>query len=453
MQDKGSASVPIRVLPSEDVDSWLAQLNGNSRRWVQANGFTAGKAGHCLIPGSEGELEQIVCAIEDDPNTWSIAQLARQLPPGNYHLTEDFDAQTRRKLALGFLLASYQFGRYRKAKNNWPTLSTGNKDDDATIRVTGRAAFLVRDLVNTPAQDLGPVQLGESLHSLADEFGGSFEKVVGAELLEQNFPAIHAVGRAAEQLPSLLKLHWGDDGDPLVILVGKGVCFDSGGLDIKSATGMRLMKKDMGGAAHAMGVARLIMEQRLPIQIKVLIPAVENAIAGNAYRPGDVISTRAGLSVEIGNTDAEGRVVLADALKLASEFRPELIVDFATLTGAARIALGPDLPPLFCNRDELAQDLLAASNAVDDPLWRMPLHHNYNKMIKGNVADLCNVADSPMGGCITAALFLEHFVDPDIPWCHIDTFAWNPNSQPGRPKGGEAQGMRGVFEYLRRRYS
>ena len=247
-------------------------------------------------------------------------------------------------------------------------------------------------------------------------------------------------------------MEWGQPHDPLLALCGKGVCFDTGGLNLKPAAGMRVMKKDMGGAAHAMGVARLIMEQQLPIRLQVIIPAVENAIAGNAYRPGDIISTRAGLSVEIGNTDAEGRIVLADALQLASESRPQLIIDFATLTGAARIALGPDLPPLFCNRDAVAQDLLAAAASVDDPLWRMPLHQNYNKMIKSSLADLCNVGDSPMGGCITAALFLEHFVAPDSPGCHIDTYAWNRVSQPGRPKGGEAQGMRAVFEYLQSRY-
>lgn len=272
MQDKPSTSVPVRVLRKQAFDSWLEHLDGKSRRWVQANGFTAESGSHCLVPGSEGQLEQVVCGIEEDPGIWAIAQMAQQLPAGRYHLADDCDSDTRRKLALGFHLACYEFDRYRGARSDWPTLSTGNADDDANNLITGQAVFQVRDLVNTPTEDLGPEQLGESLRAMAREFGGSFEMVEGEALLKQNFPAVHAVGRAAAQRPRLLTLEWGKSDDPLVVLVGKGVCFDSGGLDIKSAVGMRLMKKDMGGAAHVMGLARMIMEQRLPLMIKVVIP-------------------------------------------------------------------------------------------------------------------------------------------------------------------------------------
>jgi leucyl aminopeptidase len=327
-----------------------------------------------------------------------------------------------------------------------------DEDIDAQVRSLCAAQNLVRDLVNTPTEHMGPSELADAVTREADRFGASTSFVKGDELLTSNFPAVHAVGRASSRAPRLLELTWGDESAPVLALVGKGVCFDTGGLDLKSAAGMLLMKKDMGGAAHALALASLVMEQRLPVCLKLLIPAVENSVSGNAYRPGDVVPTRKGLSVEIGNTDAEGRVVLADALAYACEQSPDLVIDFATLTGAARIALGADLPPLFSNHDEVAAGIQSAGEEVEDPLWTMPLYQPYRKQIESPVADLNNTGKSPYGGCITAALFLEHFVEPEIPWVHIDTFAWNQSNRPGRPQGGEALGLRAVYRYLQKRY-
>jgi leucyl aminopeptidase len=313
--------------------------------------------------------------------------------------------------------------------------------------------FLTRDLVNTPTEHLGPEQLAEAVVAEAARFDARCRVITGEELLTGNFPAIHAVGRASASAPRLVELSWGDAHAPLLALVGKGVCFDSGGLDLKNASGMALMKKDMGGAAHALALARLVMEHALPVRLLVLIPAVENSVSGNAYRPGDVIATRKGLSVEIGNTDAEGRVVLSDALAYACEHEPDLIIDFATLTGAARVALGADLPPLFSNRREVAQAIQQAGDEIEDPLWTMPLYQPYVEQIKSPIADLNNSSKSPYGGCITAALFLEQFVTRDTPWVHIDTFAWNQSNRSGRPEGGEALGLRAAFRFLQSRYA
>jgi leucyl aminopeptidase len=326
------------------------------------------------------------------------------------------------------------------------------EDIDAEVRSLCAAQCLVRDLVNTPTEHMGPQQLADVVLAQADDFEAEYESMCGDDLLTRNFPAIHAVGRASDRAPRLVALHWGDEDAPLVALVGKGVCFDTGGLDLKPAAGMALMKKDMGGAAHALALARLVMEARLPVRLLLLIPAVENAVSGNAYRPGDVIETRKGLSVEIGNTDAEGRVILSDALAYACEHEPELVIDFATLTGAARIALGADLPPLFSNRDDVAYAIQKAGDEVEDPLWTMPLYRPYRKLIESPIADISNMGKSSFGGCITAALFLEHFVEEDVPWVHIDTFAWNQADRPARPQGGEALGLRAVFRYLQSRF-
>jgi leucyl aminopeptidase len=315
------------------------------------------------------------------------------------------------------------------------------------------AQALVRDLVNTPTEDMGPAQLADAATREADRFHAQVDIIQGEDLLSENYPAIHAVGRASDREPRLISLTWGDRDAPVLALVGKGVCFDTGGLNLKPAAGMLTMKKDMGGAAHVIALARLVMQYKLPVRLMVLIPAVENSVSGNAYRPGDVIHTRKGLTIEIGNTDAEGRVVLADGLAYACEHSPDLVIDFATLTGAARIALGADLPPVFSNHLEIANGIADAGQRVEDPLWVMPLHQPYKKLIKSEIAHLNNISKSSYGGCITAALFLEHFVEPEIPWVHIDTFAWNQSARPGRPAGGEALGLRAVFNYLRDRYA
>jgi len=307
----------------------------------------------------------------------------------------------------------------------------------------------VRDLVNTPAEDMGPEHLSDIAREQAELFGGEFDEWVGDELLAQNFPAIHAVGRASQKPPRLIEINWGNPKHPRLAIVGKGVCFDTGGYDIKTAEGMRLMKKDMGGAAHAIALARLVMQRKLPVRLHMLVPAVENMIGGNAYRPGDVVRTRKGLTIEIGNTDAEGRVILCDALTYAVEQKPKTVIDFATLTGAARVALGPELPALFCNDEALAKRLIAAADEVGDPIWRMPLWRNYRRLFDSDIADFNNSGRAGYAGAVVAALFLDYFIPDNVAWAHFDTFAWNDVSRPGRPTGGEALGLRAVFQAIR----
>jgi leucyl aminopeptidase len=331
-------------------------------------------------------------------------------------------------------------------------LVTPDGTDASIVQAFADATALVRDLINAPPNELGPTALSAAAKAVADQFGATFKETVGDDLLTNNYPAIHAVGRAAEDAPRLIEISWGSPDLPTVALVGKGVCFDSGGLDIKSAAGMKLMKKDMGGSAHVLGIAHCVMAMGLKVHLKVLIPAVENAIAGNAMRPGDVVATRAGITVEIGNTDAEGRVILADALTRAGEASPEVVIDCATLTGAARVALGTELPALFCNNDTFADEILAAGQNANDPLWRMPLWPGYRKMIEGKVADITNSPDGGYAGAITAALFLERFAPADAAWAHTDIMAWNLSSKPGRPEGGEAMGMRAFVGALVTRY-
>jgi len=390
--------------------------------------------------------------MADEGWLYQLAELPKTLPFGNYRLVSVWTSEQRTQASLGWGLSSYKFDRYVKNKKDQPVLCL--EDDIAgTVEKAFDAQSLVRDLVNTPTEDMGPSELADALVSVGDEFDASVEIVLGQDLLSENFPAIHAVGRAADRAPRFVKLTWGERDAPVLALVGKGVCFDTGGLNLKSAAGMILMKKDMGGAAHVIALARLVMQYKLPVRLMVLIPAVENSVSGNAYRPGDVIHTRKGLTVEIGNTDAEGRVVLADGLAYACEHNPDLVIDFATLTGAARIALGADLPPIFSNHLEIAHAIAEAGDRVEDPLWVMPLHQPYKKLIKSEIAHLNNVSKSSYGGCITAALFLEHFVTPETPWVHIDTFAWNQANRPGRPAGGEALGLRAVFDFLQERYA
>ncbi|MGB1027327.1 MAG: leucyl aminopeptidase family protein, partial [Rhodospirillaceae bacterium] len=407
-----------------------------------------------------------------------FAAAASGAPKGTYRIDPGLmpDGWTN-EVALAWSLADYRFDRYRKSPSTGSDSATDTEAKDQkqpqtpkakliwpegadreAVRRLDRAERLVRDLVNTPAEDMGPQELTDVTAEIADRHGAALRVTMGDGLLRAGFPMIHAVGRASDRPPRLIDLKWGDPGDPAVTLVGKGVCFDSGGLDIKPAAGMRLMKKDMGGAAHALALAELIMDSELPIRLRLLIPAVDNAISGNAFRPGDILRSRKGLSVEIGNTDAEGRLVLADALACAAEGidspprKPELILDCATLTGAARVALGPDLPALYCSDDHLAHDLLQAAQTHRDPLWLMPLHAGYRRMIESKVADLNNAPDGPFAGSITAALFLKAFVPDEIPWVHLDVYAWNPRATPGRSEGGAAQGLRTLFETIRSRF-
>mgnify|MGYP001828625568 FL=1 len=446
-----SDGIPLYPVSSSNFEQWLTNLPGLQQKWLKAAGFNA-KAGElCSLPDANGELHGYAFGMADEGWLYQLAPLPAKLPTGRYRLVSDWGRGQRLQAGLGWGLACYQFDLYRDPQREMPELAL---EDDIAVDA-GRllaAQSLVRDLVNTPTEDMGPEQLAAAMRSEADEFDASMTVVQGVELLNSNFPAIHVVGRASDREPRLLKMEWGDDEHPLLALCGKGVCFDTGGLNLKPGSGMALMKKDMGGSAHVLALARLIMQAGLPVRLLVLIPAVENSVSGNAYRPGDVIPTRKGLSVEIGNTDAEGRVVLADALAYACESEPDLVIDFATLTGAARVALGTDIPPVFSNNIDIAKQMMAAGEEEEDPLWVMPLYQPYKELLKSPIADLNNMASTPFGGCITAALFMEHFVTEATDWVHIDTWAWNQGNRPGRPAGGEAEGLRAVFRYLKDRY-
>ena len=439
----------IVFLQPEQYRDWLAAQPEACRNWLHSQQFTAQAGSFVLLPDAQGHWQRVL-AICAGNEPYAIAHLPSLLPAGHYHRcprsTANLDADN---LALGWGLGAYRFDRY----THKPAAAQlhGISAQAGTLAVL-EASCLVRDWINTPTEDMGPEHLQAILFEMATRFGARASALIGEQLLAEGFPTIHAVGRASHRAPRLLRLDWGDAAHPHVVLCGKGVCFDTGGLDIKAADGMRNMKKDMGGAAHALALARVLMQQGLPIRLSVLIPAVENAIAGNAFRPGEIITTRKGLRIEVDNTDAEGRLVLADALALASELKPDLIMDFATLTGAARIALGPDLPVLFCNREDLAADYLAAGNAQHDPLWRLPLWQPYLAYLKSNVADLANSGASKMAGCMTAALFLQRFVDPAIAWSHVDVYSWNDGERPGKPAGGDAQGLRAAFALLQSKY-
>ena len=405
-------------------------------------GFEA-KAGQIAwLPGGA----EVLVGAGDGTDPMIAGDLAHRLPERGFRLGNDTLDPSDWCLAWG--LGAYRFRRYRKPTREPATLIWPDGVDRSTITATLEATYLTRDLINTPANDMGPLELAEAAVGLADAFGATCEVIEGDALATANYPMIHAVGRASANAPRLIDLRWGDPAAPTVTLVGKGVCFDTGGLDLKSAANMLLMKKDMGGAAHVLGLARLIMATGLKVRLRVLVPAVENAVSGNAFRPSDILNSRKGLTVEIGNTDAEGRLVLADALTEASADRPDLLIDFATLTGAARVALGTDVPALFANDDGLAGDFATAAEAARDPLWRLPLWGPYNDLLKSDVADISNTGSTPFGGAITAALFLQRFVGNGIKWAHIDLMAWNRSAKPGHPKGGEAMGLRAAYRLI-----
>ena len=441
-------ATPILATDAKRLPKLKEKLTPAQRRWVEASGFEARAHTHCAVPGAKGDIDLVLVGVRDADDPWALASLPLKLAPGRYALGKGPVTIGEDHAAYGWSLGSYQFTRYKKARRKPADLDLAPSAKVADALGLAEAVKLVRDLVNTPAEDMGPAELSDVVREQADRFGAEFDEWVGEELLAQNFPAIHAVGRAAKKEPRLLELNWGNAKHPRLAIVGKGVCFDTGGLDIKGAEGMRLMKKDMGGAAHAIALASLVMQRKLPYRLQLLVPAVENAISGNAYRPGDVIRTRRGHTIEIGNTDAEGRVVLADALAYAAEDKPALVIDFATLTGAARVALGPELPALFANDEKLAAKLVAAGEAVEDPVWRMPLWRNYRRFFESDVADFNNSGKGGFAGAIVAALFLEHFVPETTPWAHFDTYAWNDISRPGRPLGGEAMGLRAALKAL-----
>jgi len=444
-----AAAIPLIALTEDALPEWLAGQADEVCNRLAASDFKAAAGTWCQITGADGRVERVVAGLgEEAADVWAWAAFPDALPGGTYQIAGEADDAISGLAALGWMLGAYVFDRYKSDDGKTVACLVWPDCDRGAVSGAANATYLVRDLVNTPASDMGPEELAAAARGLAERHGADFRVVVDEALLAENFPAIHAVGRASDRRPRLIDFRWGDADAPKLTLVGKGVCFDSGGLNLKSAAGMKLMKKDMGGAAQVLGLASMVMAANLPVRLRVLIPAVENSVSGNALRPLDVIATRNGKTVEIGNTDAEGRVVLADGLAAASEENPDLIIDCATLTGAARVALGTDLPALFCNDDGLAQALLRHCEDEGDPLWRMPLWRGYRKQVDGKVADLTNAPEGGYGGAITAALFLESFVGPGIPWMHVDLMAWNAVSRPGRPEGGDAMGMRSLFAFL-----
>ena len=449
-------AVPIAQIAPKSFAGWLKAAPARLKRWARAMNFQAEAGAVLPLPGSDGRIARVLFVQADDASPWDYARLPDKLPPRTYRLERDPAPAAANAMALGWALAAYEFGRYRgkNKKSSGAVLVWPKTADRAAVTRAAEATHLVRNLVNAPANDMGPGDLAQAARALARRHHARMTEIVGAALLKKGYPAVHAVGRAAtsERAPRLIDLAWGRAGAPRVTLVGKGVCFDTGGLDLKPSANMKLMKKDMGGAAHALGLAHMVMAAKLDVRLRVLIPAVENSVSSDAMRPLDVVRTRKGLTVEIGNTDAEGRVILADALAEASRERPALIVDFATLTGAARVALGTELPALFCNDESVSEALLAAGKTVADPLWRLPLWAPYGRQIEGKTADLTNAPEGGFAGAITAALFLERFVEASIPWAHLDLMAWNTSSSPGRPEGGEAMGMRALFALLAERF-
>ena len=460
-RDDGSCR-PLWLVTETEGDRWLERVPAADRAaalaWTRAHAFR-GERGRVLgLPRANGELGGAALGLGRlaslaELNPTHLLAAAERLPAGAFRIAETLSTASATAAALGFALGRYRFDRYRQkgvATSAAVLLMPPAAEREQVLRLAAADA-LARDLINTPAEDMGPAQLGAAVARVARRYGASCGEVVGDELLTAGFPAIHAVGRAASRAPRLIELRHGSSG-PRVTLVGKGVCFDTGGLDLKPSSGMALMKKDMGGAACALALAQLVMDAALKVQLRLLIPALENNVAGNSYRPGDVLQTRKGLTVEVTNTDAEGRLVLADALAYADEEPPELLIDLATLTGAARVALGPELPALYSGSDALAADLLAAGRAVCDPMWQMPLWTPYEEDFGSKVADLANSAASPFAGSVVAALFLRRFVSETTPWLHLDIYAWNGKDRPGRPVGAEAHAVRALYAFLDARY-
>jgi len=452
--DDGKAAIALWPVARSALRTWRADRDAGWQAWLDRSAFAADLGSFVVLPDDGGAPGAVVVGLGDSPSLWSWAALQATLPAGVYAVASPLDAAAATEAALGWALGAYAYARYRLAPSarETPLLRPPRGADVERVRRTVEATFLARDLINCPASELGPSQLAEAAAELGRRHGATISVTVGADLLARNFPAIYAVGAAALDPPRLIDLRWGDPARPKVTLVGKGVCFDSGGLNVKSLESMRLMKKDMGGAAVVLGLASMVMDARLPVRLRVLIPAVENAISAGSYRPGDVVRTRKGLTIEIVNTDAEGRVILADALAEADSEAPDLLIECSTLTGAAKLALGNEVGSMFTPDDTLAAELQAGSMRVHDPLWRMPLWASYRKRIESHVADLANMADGNYAGAITAALFLESFIERTRSWVHLDMFAWNDRAVPGRPVGGEATGMRALYELLDSRF-
>lgn len=444
-----AACVPVHAVTTSTLKALCASLPPVAAAFVSASGFNGKPGDHVLVPG-EGGIAAVLFGLAEDAGALAAGRLPTILPPGDYRLGEGFKDRAAATLAWG--LGAYRFERYRVPGKTVPRLKIDAALDAAAIRREVAAVALARDLVNTPANDLGPAELAAAIRAAVAPFGAEVKEIIGDDLLTSNFPLIHAVGNGSDRAPRLLDVTWGDPTHPKVTIVGKGVVFDTGGLDIKPDTGMLLMKKDMGGAANALALATLIMGAGLPVRLRLIVPVVENAISGRAFRPGDIFPSRKGLSVEIGNTDAEGRLILADALALADEEAPDLLIDMATLTGAARVALGPDVPPFYTHDDVFAAQLQETSLAIADPLWRLPLWKPYESLLDSRQADTNNVTSGGFAGSITAALFLAKFVAAARTWVHIDIYAWTPAEKPGKPYGGEAQAIRALLRVIAERY-
>lgn len=449
-----AATVPVTPIAADGLTAWCNSADPIQTAWLKAAGFKAKPGQTCLVPDGKGRLARVLLGVETIARTgvWDFADLPASLPAGRYAVDADMTADDATRAALGWALATYRFTRYTEMPAPEAELVWPKGADRSHVQQAAEAAALARDLINTPGSDLGPTALAKAAKTLAKAHKAAVSVIVGDQLLKKNYPSIHAVGRGAVDAPRLIDIVWGDAKHPKVTLVGKGVCFDTGGYDLKPAAGMLMMKKDMGGSAQVLALASMIMAAKLPVRLRVLVPAVMNMVSGNAFLPMDVIKTRKGTTVEVGNTDAEGRLVLCDALAEACTENPDLIIDYATLTGAARVALGTDLPALFCNEDTLAEQFLAGGLEEEDPLWRLPLHQPYKAMLKTKIADLSSTGSGGFGGAITAALFLEHFVVPGTPWAHIDLMAWNLKDRPGRPEGGEAMAVRAAFRMIRTRF-
>lgn len=450
--DRGQDAIALHLVNKDGFDDWAKGLSAGQRASLKAQKFDGSGYQVGIVPDGDGWFAVGGVADPEDLSSWCLAKLAEVLPEGTYRRANGEPGPAMH----GWMTAQYRFTRYRDDENaTGPRvlLTKDVKKIDPAI-AEAEAECLIRTLVNTPAEDMGPAALEAECEKLAKQHSAQL-KVTKGDALETDYPMVHAVGRAAARhhAPRIMHLTWGKEGDPVIAIVGKGVCFDSGGLDVKSAAGMKLMKKDMGGAAHAIALAGLVMHAGLKVRLHLLVPAVENAISSNAFRPGDVLKTRKGLTVEIGNTDAEGRLILGDALTRASEENPELVIDFATLTGAARVALGPDLPALMTRRDETAADLIKAGKANDDEPWRLPLPDAYREWLNSDIADLNNAHGNAFAGASVAGLFLDRFVGEGIDWAHFDTFAWRPSPKPGRSKGGAAYGLRAAFHMIRGRYA
>ena len=452
--DKGKPACLIRALTPAMLADWKHGLAGPHLAWMETAHFTAADGEVLLLPDSAGGLEGVLLGLGKTPDPMALAALPKKLPAGAYRLDKAAPQAVADMAALAWALGCYRFDLYKKTKHegDWPLLVLDKGQDRGRIDRLNRAVYSARHLINTPAADMGPAALEAVVQRLAKAHKAKLSVISGDDLLAQNYPMIHAVGRAAQEAPRFLDLVWGDEAAPKLTLIGKGVCFDTGGLNLKPGNYMDLMKKDMGGAALAIALADAVMEGQLPVRLRLMIGAVENAIGPDAFRPGDVLESRKGLSVEIGNTDAEGRLVLADMLAEGDSESPDMMVDFATLTGAARVAMGPEVTPFYTHSDTLAAGLSAAAMHAHDPLWRMPLWAGYDGWLDSSIADVSHISSSPMGGSITAALFLARFVEACPDWVHFDTYAWNAKSRIGRPVGGEAQAIRAVYDYLEDRF-